>query len=182
MAPVGKKAKEEENIRVCARFRPRNERERIESGDDASSVRVEYQGETTVRISGVGPAALHSGKTTRSDSATFHLDRIYGESSSQEDVYAYVGAALVKQVFAGYNGTVFAYGQTSSGKTHTMFGPDDYIDVPDEWGIVPKAMQDLFEFVARYARAHAPTRAPSIPPPSPSPPCHPRRDATDAID
>lgn len=37
----------------------------------------------------------------------------------------------------GFNGTVFAYGQTSSGKTHTMMG------VPEEPGIVPLAVRFL---------------------------------------
>ena len=31
-----------------------------------------------------------------------------------------------KGVFQGFNGTIFAYGQTSSGKTHTMYGNEIY--------------------------------------------------------
>ena len=42
---------------------------------------------------------------------------------------------IIKKVMGGFNGTVFAYGQTSSGKTHTMLG------TPAEPGIVPLAVQ-----------------------------------------
>ena len=48
---------------------------------------------------------------------------------------------IVEKVVGGFNGTVFAYGQTSSGKTHTMMG------VPDEPGIVPLAVRDSIALV-----------------------------------
>jgi centromeric protein E len=49
---------------------------------------------------------------------------------------------IVKKAVDGYNGTVFAYGQTSSGKTHTMRGHTD------EAGIIPLAVADLFEEIS----------------------------------
>ena len=45
-----------------------------------------------------------------------------GPASSQADVYENI-EPVVEDVLEGYNGTIFAYGQTSSGKTHTMEGP-----------------------------------------------------------
>lgn len=45
---------------------------------------------------------------------------------------------LSQQVIGGFNGTVFAYGQTSSGKTHTMRG------TPEEPGIIPLAVAEIF--------------------------------------
>lgn len=50
-------------------------------------------------------------------------------------VYDRTTKDIVEKVVGGFNGTVFAYGQTSSGKTHTMMG------VPDEPGIVPLAVR-----------------------------------------
>jgi kinesin family protein 5 len=41
-----------------------------------------------------------------------------------------------------YNATIFAYGQTSSGKTFTMEGPDIYD--PETRGIIPRALSALF--------------------------------------
>ena len=48
----------------------------------------------------------------------------------------------MRKAVEGYNGTVFAYGQTSSGKTHTMRGHSD------EAGIIPLAVADLFEEIS----------------------------------
>lgn len=43
---------------------------------------------------------------------------------SQAELYAKLVAPLVDRVLEGYNGCVFTYGQTASGKTYTMGGPD----------------------------------------------------------
>ena len=47
-------------------------------------------------------------------------------------------------VLNGYNGTIFAYGQTSSGKTHTMEG---VIGDNDLQGIIPRIVQDIFNYI-----------------------------------
>ncbi|XP_042653054.1 kinesin heavy chain-like isoform X3 [Tyto alba] len=51
---------------------------------------------------------------------------------------------IVKDVLAGYNGTIFAYGQTSSGKTHTMEGK---LHDPQQMGIIPRIAQDIFNHI-----------------------------------
>ena len=45
----------------------------------------------------------------------------------------------------GYNGTIFAYGQTSSGKTHTMEGPD--IDDKENKGVIPRIIENIFDYI-----------------------------------
>lgn len=52
----------------------------------------------------------------------FTFDRTFGPSSEQHEVYKSVVAPLIEEVLSGYNCTVFAYGQTGTGKTHTMVG------------------------------------------------------------
>jgi hypothetical protein len=52
----------------------------------------------------------------------FAFDTCYGEDSLQSDVYAHVARPIVGSALEGFNGTIFAYGQTSSGKSHTMMG------------------------------------------------------------
>lgn len=47
----------------------------------------------------------------------------------------------------GYNSTVFAYGQTSSGKTHTMLGPDREIGEFSECGLIPRVIHGMFDAV-----------------------------------
>ena len=68
----------------------------------------------------------------------FTFDRVFGPVSTQEELYLYSAKPVVEDVLKGYNGTIFAYGQTASGKTHTMEGPD--IDGPDR-GIIPRIVQ-----------------------------------------
>jgi len=52
---------------------------------------------------------------------------------------------LVESVLEGYNGTIFAYGQTGCGKTHTMMGLQDKGD--DLKGIIPRAFKHIFGFI-----------------------------------
>lgn len=52
----------------------------------------------------------------------FTFDRAFGSDSKQVDVYTAVAGPLIDEVLSGYNCTVFAYGQTGTGKTHTMVG------------------------------------------------------------
>ena len=134
-----------ENIRVCARFRPQNEREKAQSKEKQLRYEVD-RGNTSVTFH-LGQSTTYSGSGAREEKTSFNLDRIYKEESTQDEVFEWISNNIVKHCFEGYNGTIFAYGQTSSGKTHTMFGPDDYLDTPDEWGIVPKSISELFNFV-----------------------------------
>ena len=74
-------------------------------------------------------------------STFFTYDRIFDENSTTEEVYVGVARDIVHSVVRGLNGTIFAYGQTSSGKTFTMQGGDDH-ETP---GIVQLAARDLFQ-------------------------------------
>lgn len=47
----------------------------------------------------------------------------------------------------GFNGTIFAYGQTSSGKTFTMEGPG--IDSEENRGIIPRMMDEVFDGIMK---------------------------------
>lgn len=54
----------------------------------------------------------------------FTFDRSFGPESNQAVIYHSVVAPFIEEVLAGYNCTVFAYGQTGTGKTHTMIGEE----------------------------------------------------------
>lgn len=58
----------------------------------------------------------------KSTTKTFTFDRVFGPDSKQIDVYKVVVSPLISEVLQGYNCTVFAYGQTGTGKTFTMVG------------------------------------------------------------
>ena len=103
-----------ENIRVCARFRPRNEREKAQSRDKTLRYDVE-RGNTSVTFHGVGPNVTQTNRSgVREEKTNFNLDRIYKEDSTQDEVFEWISNNIVKHCFEGYNGTIFAYGQTLS--------------------------------------------------------------------
>ncbi|CAG9767190.1 unnamed protein product [Ceutorhynchus assimilis] len=71
----------------------------------------------------------------------YTFDVVFGETVNQETVYDVTTSSLVKDVLNGYNATVFAYGPTGAGKTHTMVGDRNHP------GIMIRALNDLFEVV-----------------------------------
>lgn len=73
---------------------------------------------------------------------TFGFDRIFDDGISQGDVYDGTTRNLLDSVLDGYNATVFAYGATGCGKTHTITGT-----VQDP-GIIFLTMQELFERIS----------------------------------
>ncbi|KAK4227334.1 putative kinesin-like protein [Podospora fimiseda] len=72
----------------------------------------------------------------------FAFDRIFDENAAQADVYEGTTRGLLDSVLDGYNATVFAYGATGCGKTHTITG------TPQSPGIIFMTMQELFEKIA----------------------------------
>ena len=50
----------------------------------------------------------------------FAFDRIFGPNTQQVEIYKEVAVPIIKSVIGGFNGTIFAYGQTGGGKTWTM--------------------------------------------------------------
>ena len=78
------------------------------------------------------------------DPKQFTFDMAYGDEASQSDIYAETSAPIISNVLEGYNGTIFAYGQTGTGKTHTMTG---VIGDEDLRGIMPRAFDDIFRSI-----------------------------------
>ncbi|KFP59862.1 Centromere-associated protein E, partial [Cariama cristata] len=58
-----------------------------------------------------------------------------------QQLYEGVAVPIIESAVQGYNGTIFAYGQTASGKTYTMMGNEDSV------GIIPKAIQHVFKVI-----------------------------------
>ncbi|XDV27912.1 hypothetical protein PO909_031357 [Leuciscus waleckii] len=111
-------------IKVMCRFRPLNSSE-VTRGDKYVA---KFQGEDSVVIGG----------------KPYAFDRVFQSNTSQEQVYTACAQQIVKDVLGGYNGTIFAYGQTSSGKTHTMEGN---LHDTDAMGIIPRIVQDIFNYI-----------------------------------
>jgi len=96
------------------------------SNKKAGKICVEYINNNTVML---------NNNNTKQD---FTLDGIYDSNTSQETLYNEVVSETIKDTLNGFNGTVFTYGQSGSGKTYTMFGTDIYNT--ESRGIIPRAM------------------------------------------
>lgn len=66
----------------------------------------------------------------------------FGQYATQKEVFTTVVSPIIDEVLEGFNCTVFAYGQTGTGKTHTMEGN---MDDPENAGIIPRAVQAVFQ-------------------------------------
>ena len=73
----------------------------------------------------------------RSKDQTFGFDRVFDENTTQGDVYEATTRNLLDSVLDGYNATVFAYGATGCGKTHTITG------TAQQPGIIFLTMQEI---------------------------------------
>ncbi|XP_078695926.1 osmotic avoidance abnormal protein 3-like isoform X3 [Branchiostoma floridae x Branchiostoma belcheri] len=122
-----------EAVKVIVRCRPLNEREKNLNCD--------------VVISMEGGIQCGIIKPDRQDEPPklFTFDGSYDMVSTTEKIYDDVAYPLVESVVEGYNGTVFAYGQTGCGKSFTMQG----IEEPaTQRGIIPRAFEHIFESIA----------------------------------
>jgi len=101
-----------------------------------------------------GVAALASNVPRR----VFHFDHVFHRAHSQAEIFAQVGAVVVDHAWSGYNASVFAYGQTGTGKSFTMLGGAGGVLDPsaaaasETTGLIPRLCRALFE---RAARAEA---------------------------
>ena len=87
-----------------------------------------------------------SGVTVRGSGKTYSYDRVFGRDADQGMVYQDVAGHVLDEVLQGYNCTVFAYGQTGTGKTHTMEGDLSAHagTFATDAGVVPRTLFRLF--------------------------------------
>ncbi|XP_053189347.1 kinesin-like protein KIF11 [Scomber japonicus] len=127
------------NIQVVVRCRPFNTTERKSSHGviDCDSNRKEVG----VRTGGMNDKASRK---------TYTFDMVFGPAAKQIEVYRSVVCPILNEVIMGYNCTVFAYGQTGTGKTFTMEGersPNEQFTWEEDplAGIIPRTLHQIFE-------------------------------------
>ncbi|KAJ1720119.1 hypothetical protein LPJ53_005211 [Coemansia erecta] len=82
---------------------------------------------------------------------TYQYDGVFGPRATQERIYDKVVRPILDEVMQGYNCTIFAYGQTGTGKTYTMEGDLNGADtvrpshMSPEAGIIPRTLHNLFD-------------------------------------
>ncbi|XP_057562611.1 centromere-associated protein E isoform X5 [Hippopotamus amphibius kiboko] len=118
---------EEGAVAVCVRVRPLNSREE-ELGKD-TQVYWKTDNNTIYQVDG---------------SKSFNFDRVFHSNETTKNVYEEIAVPIIDSAIQGYNGTIFAYGQTASGKTYTMMGSQDYL------GVIPRAIHDIFQKIKKF--------------------------------
>ncbi|RIA99187.1 P-loop containing nucleoside triphosphate hydrolase protein, partial [Glomus cerebriforme] len=78
---------------------------------------------------------------------TFNFDYVFGPETQQKDIYDTAVRNMVDKFLEGFNVTILAYGQTSSGKTHTMGTSDSVSSNQESRGIIPRALHTLFSYI-----------------------------------
>ncbi|GAP85399.1 putative kinesin family member 11 [Rosellinia necatrix] len=126
---------QETNINVVVRCRGRNEREVRENS--AVVIETEAIQGNVVSLS-MGPSALSN--------KTYNFDRVFSPAADQGMIYDDVVKPILEEMLSGYNCTIFAYGQTGTGKTYTMSGDmnDTFGLLSDAAGIIPRVLHSLF--------------------------------------
>ncbi|KAG1371623.1 Kinesin-like protein KIN-5A [Cocos nucifera] len=81
---------------------------------------------------------------------TFVFDKVFGPTSKQKDLFEQAISPIVNEVLEGYNCTIFAYGQTGTGKTYTMEGGGRKTkngEFPSDAGVIPRAVRQIFDIL-----------------------------------
>jgi hypothetical protein len=122
-----------DNVKVVVRVRPLSDKE---------------SGEGTVRkcINVLTPSSLSI--DVKPEPKRFTYDYVADDSTSQSELFDAVGRPISLSCLRGYNGTIFAYGQTGAGKTFTIQGPslDSSADLNGELrGLLPRCYEFIFE-------------------------------------
>ncbi|XP_055241416.2 centromere-associated protein E isoform X7 [Gorilla gorilla gorilla] len=118
---------EEGAVAVCVRVRPLNSRE--ESLGETAQVYWKTDNNVIYQVDG---------------SKSFNFDRVFHGNETTKNVYEEIAAPIIDSAIQGYNGTIFAYGQTASGKTYTMMGSEDHL------GVIPRAIHDIFQKIKKF--------------------------------
>jgi centromeric protein E len=148
-------------IGVAVRMRPMNAREEREQAEGAAGAGAAVAaavgstepcwavrgGEGGRRASAIEYVGASSGEEAAAGSEhrqlLFNFDHVLGPEADTASVYEKLCGNVVSGTLEGYNGTIFAYGQTSSGKTHSMVG------AAADPGMAVLAVHDIFDMIER---------------------------------
>ncbi|XP_016344926.1 kinesin-like protein KIF3C [Sinocyclocheilus anshuiensis] len=140
------KAKNGEAVKVVVRCRPLNRKEESMGYEDIVQMDVKL-GQVALRNPKAGLGELLK---------TFTFDAVYDGCSKQSDLYDETVRPLIDSVLRGFNGTIFAYGQTGTGKTYTMQG--QWLDAESR-GIIPNSFEHIFTHISRSQKQQYLVRA-----------------------
>ncbi|KAI4364061.1 hypothetical protein MLD38_020200 [Melastoma candidum] len=128
------------NVQVLLRCRPFSDEELRTNAPQVVTCN-EYQREVSVSQNIAG----------KHFDRVFTFDKVFGPSAQQMDLYEQAVVPIVNEVLEGFNCTIFAYGQTGTGKTYTMEGEckrsksGSNGELPAEAGVIPRAVKQIFD-------------------------------------
>ncbi|KAH9420263.1 Kinesin-like protein kif3c, partial [Dermatophagoides pteronyssinus] len=136
-----------ECVKVVVRCRPMSDKEKEEKELKVVDVNCE-RGTIQLHRVPMPPPSWQQQTTVNNhndddDVKIYTFDSVYDCDSKQEEIYADVCHPLVESVLNGFNGTIFAYGQTGTGKTYTMEG------VAHDPGVIPRSFIHIFSHIGR---------------------------------
>lgn len=129
---------EEVNVQVIVRCRPPSEEER-----KARASQVLRCNEATREVT------IFQQVAGKQIDRTFTFDRVFGTNTQQEHLFQTAIVPIVQEVLEGFNCTIFAYGQTGTGKTYTMTGGMEDLayhsrELDERAGVIPRAIKHIF--------------------------------------
>ena len=141
-----------ESVKVVVRCRPIstkeiNEKRRRIIDMDLKNGSITIENPKSGGSTGGNNANINNTGGGGSDTASskqFTFDMVFDQTATQYGIYEAAAKPIVDCVLEGYNGTIFAYGQTGTGKTHTMEGKDDPVELQ---GIIPNPLKHVFDFI-----------------------------------
>eukprot|EP00210_Caulerpa_lentillifera_P007893 g7534.t1 len=140
LSPGDGTLKSKENFKAIVRVKPRTESE-LRKSEKNICIKVLTEKSCMIEVQG------------KTEPYPFTLDHIFDQDSSQMEVFEAAGIPTVDNVLAGYNSTIFAYGQTDAGKTHTMVGN---IKDEEQRGLTLRVFEYLFKRIKEEEAAQNP--------------------------
>ena len=142
-----------DNLKVAIRVRPPLSRE-TEEGIPFRSIAIVSQDQKSISLAEYLGAELDEIERQREwveqpnlfQLHRFTFDQVFDLDSNQIDVYTLTAKPAVQSVLEGYNSTIFAYGQTGTGKTYTMEGFTFNQNDPNR-GIIQRTIEDIFNYI-----------------------------------
>ena len=136
-------AEGKDNVKVAIRVRPLSDKERREMG-----------GKTCLTVEKEVSAIVLD---ARPEVKTFTFDYVADLDIPQSAIFEQVGKPITSSCLSGYNGTIFAYGQTGAGKTYTILGPESDLSLEDyenseqfqERGLMPRCVEHIFSDIGK---------------------------------
>jgi len=123
-----------ESVKVVVRCRPLGSKE------------MEEQRECIVNVDMNQDSIAICNPSNIKEIKSFTFDHTYDYRATQELIFSQTALPILESIMEGYNGTIFAYGQTGTGKTYTMEGNDNETDK----GIIPRSIDWIFDNIKNY--------------------------------